>query len=156
MIWESVEGWRLTGCGGQSQDGSREAKRRPCEGGPNLGQPGAPLTAVCSATPSPSRLTGARYNPCTFSHRERIRHQIDKELRTLATLRVSMDEPPSLGLCETSQTMKTTPLHPTQVASHLSTTATVRQQFSFWQNQIASSRKTAPRNDKNGVIARRR
>jgi hypothetical protein len=43
--------------------------------GPHRGQPEAPPTAIGSAVPSPSRLTGLRYTPCTCSRREGIQRQ---------------------------------------------------------------------------------
>ena len=62
-------------CGRQGQDSSRPAMRSRHEGGPNLGQPKAPLTALSSNVPFPSRLTGSRYSPCTCSLREDTRAQ---------------------------------------------------------------------------------
>src|ERR687891_1808336 len=58
---------RLGTCGRQGQDSSRPATHSRREGGPNLGQPEAPLTALCSNVPSPSRLAGFRHSPCTCS-----------------------------------------------------------------------------------------
>ena len=58
---------RLGRCGRQGQDSSRPATHSRREGGPNLGQPEAPLTALCSNVPSPSRLAGFRHSPCTCS-----------------------------------------------------------------------------------------
>jgi hypothetical protein len=66
---------RLRTSGREGQDSSRLAARRQREGGPNLGQPAAPLTALRSNVPFPSRLTGFRYSPCTCSLRENTRDQ---------------------------------------------------------------------------------
>jgi len=80
--------------GGQDQDGWRATMLRPHQGWPNLGQPGAPLTAVDSAASLPSRLSGVRYSPCTCSPMEAARHQTREETPAVQSMRVSIDIPP--------------------------------------------------------------
>jgi hypothetical protein len=72
---------------------------RPHQGRPNLGQPGAPLTAVCSAAPLPSRLSSVRYSPCTCSPMEAARHQTREEAPAVQSIRGSIDNPPSFAWC---------------------------------------------------------
>jgi hypothetical protein len=66
---------RLAKCGRQGQDGSRLDIRPEREGGPNLGQPVAPPTALRFRAPSPSWIAGSRYTPCTCSRRESTTNQ---------------------------------------------------------------------------------
>jgi hypothetical protein len=81
--------------GGQGQDGWRATMLRPHQGRPSLGQPGAPLTAVCSAAPFPSRLSGIRYSPCTCSPMEAARRQTLEKVPAGSWIRDGIDNPPS-------------------------------------------------------------
>jgi len=64
------------------------------QGGPNLGQPEAPLTAVNSAAPLSSRLSGIRYNPCTCFPVEAVCHQTREEMAAVHSSRACIDLPP--------------------------------------------------------------
>jgi hypothetical protein len=85
--------------GGQGQDGWRTAMLRRHQGRPNLGRPEAPLTAVSSAAPFPSRLSSVRYSPCTCSPTEAARHQTREEVPAVQRMRGSIGNPPSFAWC---------------------------------------------------------
>jgi hypothetical protein len=68
---------------------------RPHQGRPSLGQPGAPLTAVCPVAPFPSRLSGTRYSPCTCSPMEAARRQTLEKVRAGRWIHDTIDNPPS-------------------------------------------------------------
>jgi hypothetical protein len=73
----------------------------PHQGRPNLGQPEAPLTAVCSATLSPSRLSSVRYSPCTCSPMEAACDQTCEQAPTVQSRRGSIDNLlPLLGMTD--------------------------------------------------------
>jgi mono/diheme cytochrome c family protein len=84
---------------GQGQDGWRQTIPRPRQGRPNLGQPGAPLTAVCSVALFPSRLFGVRYSPCTCSPMEAARRQTRANTPAAWIICVSIDLPPFQTWC---------------------------------------------------------
>lgn len=63
---------------------------------PHRGLPETPPTAIGSAVPSPSRLTGLRYTPCTCSRREGVQRQRRTALLPFSMGHIGMVRTPSL------------------------------------------------------------
>jgi len=93
-VEESKKGRNRKDGGGQGQDGSRETNSSPREGGPNLGRPGTPLTAVGSVTLLPSQPLDLRYIPCTCSIGEVVRPQMREAMPAVTSICLSILSPP--------------------------------------------------------------